>query len=67
MATHQEIEEETYRRIVLWARERDSITILEATDAFRLTYNGAHIFLRRMQQEGVLGPVDATGRLPVQK
>ncbi len=67
MATHLEIENETYRRIAVWARERDTVSLEDVQQAFRLSYSGAIMFMQRMQQEGVLGPVDATGRLPVQK
>ncbi len=67
MATHQEIEEETYRRIVLWARERTSFTTQGLQQAFRLSFSGAVFFMQRMQQEGVLGLEGPDGRLPVQK
>ncbi len=67
MAAHAEIEEETYRRIAVWTREQETVTTGALQRAFRLSYNGALYFLQRLQREGVLGPVQPDGSMPVQK
>ena len=61
MATHLEIENETYRRIAVWARERDTVSLEDVQRAFRLSYSGATMFMQRMQQEGILGPAEPSG------
>ena len=66
MATDtQHLEDSMYARCLEAARKDGATSIAHLQLNCRLSYNGALLFIQRMEREGVIGPANEDGMRPV--